>query len=128
MLPRLKYHNPSVSMTVDRSIPQTDSPTLTLFSHPPSPSATPAAQSDARAAVQTIDMKGRSGADIWDALLRLTGAAEVAARDDDRAVLAELESQNAVSDADRARQLEVNARVKREEDLLRQAKIDAALD
>lgn len=132
MLPRLKYHNPSVSMNVDRSMDQSTSPTLTLFYHSSSPSspvpATPMAQSDPDAIVKTIDMKDRRDDDIWESFVALTGAQEVEATEEDRAMMLELEEQNAQSKANSVRQKEQNRLIKREEELLKQAKIDAATD
>lgn len=129
MLPRLKYHNPSVSMTVDRSVAQTSAPTLTLFYHSstsPVPS-TPQQQSDPNAVVKSIDMTNKMDGQIWKEFLDLTGAKEIEATEEDRAMMAELQEQQERSDADSSRQLEVNARIKRDQALLKQASVDAAV-
>lgn len=130
ILPRLKYYNPAVSMNVDKSVPQDSSPTLTVFLHSSasrSAEPSPADQTDPNAIVKSIDMKNRTDEDIWQDFVKATGAQEVPATEEDTAMLAKLAEQQAQSDTDSARRKEVNRRLKREADLLKQAKIDAAV-
>ncbi|EMC95050.1 hypothetical protein BAUCODRAFT_35049 [Baudoinia panamericana UAMH 10762] len=148
-LVRLKYHNPAVSMTVDRTarpeddatlsihyarhnsttsqpVPQTSSsatsapnpPASTSGDTPPSGSAPPTER------VQTIDMKHRTNSEILDELVRITKAHPIEPTEADREELRMLEEQSVRSAAAREKSAEYRAKVKREQDLLEQARRD----
>ncbi|KAK5110968.1 hypothetical protein LTR85_000678 [Meristemomyces frigidus] len=146
-LVRLKYHNPAVSMTIDRTAsaddpalmsvhfapadaPQTseDSATsaptpVTSTTQDSSPSSDTAAPTDR---VQTIDMKHRTNSEILTELQRLTKAFPVEPTPEEREEIQMLEDHRVRSARDSKLSQEVRARQKREKELLEQARGDVA--
>jgi len=118
-LVRLKYHNPSVSMTVDRN--QTQDGPATMAVHFADEEA-----GEAKERVETINMKNFSSSDILDALVRLTKAYPIEPTPEDREELAKLEEQQKRSERDSKLSQEVRAKAKREAQLLEQARGDVA--
>ncbi|KAK4507144.1 hypothetical protein PRZ48_000878 [Zasmidium cellare] len=131
-LVRLKYHNPAVSMTVDRDIEQTDPATMSVHFAPEnadqtSGSATASsAPSQQTERVETINMKNYTNSEILDALVQLTKAYPVEPTPEEQEELAKLEEQRRKSEKDSKLSQEVRARVKREKELLEQARGDVA--
>ncbi|KAK0344323.1 hypothetical protein LTR91_011934 [Friedmanniomyces endolithicus] len=140
-LVRLKYHNPAVSMTTDRTARAEDPAVLSVHFTSPSPtqssedtasssttadSTTAAAQPTER--VSTIDMKHRTNAEILEELVRMTKAQAVEATEAEREELRSLEEQRVKGAKDSAKSLEVRARVAREKQLLEQARGELAAD
>ncbi|KAI9712857.1 MAG: hypothetical protein M1820_001479 [Bogoriella megaspora] len=136
-LPRLKYHNPAVSMTVDRTIDQSAPAVMTLFYAPApdtdSPTASPAPPSSTTSSsrtpdhqpferTHTIDMKNRTDAQILQDLLNVTKAIEVQPTPEDEEMLQTLAEQNQRSEKDRQLMAAVIAEKKKEEDRLKQAR------
>lgn len=140
-LVRLKYHNPAVAMTVDRSgMTPDDESTMSIHFAPadaiqtsssatsgPSPTestTTTSQTSDHTPAdrVETIGMKFRSNSDILQDLMRITNAYPVEATPEDQEQLAALEEQKVRGDRDRVVSSAHKARVKREQQLLEQAR------
>ena len=125
-LPRLKYHNPAVSMTVKRGADQEGPATLSV--HFASSSTTPAASSktlpdyNASQRVETIDMKHKSESEILSRLLELTKAMPYEATPDELAELRDVEDYNRKSTRDRAAQSKLNQIKKQEQALLDQAR------
>ncbi|KAL8957122.1 MAG: hypothetical protein Q9193_005523, partial [Seirophora villosa] len=136
-LPRLKYHNPAVSMTVNRSIDQAGPATLTIFYAPPkdpvtaAPSSTPlspAIQSKPSFSytsferTETINMKHKHELDILSQLMDLTKATPVAATPEEETELQQLAIQEERSAADRTRNAAHTEQRKQEKALLDQAR------
>ncbi|KAI9813329.1 MAG: hypothetical protein M1832_006344 [Thelocarpon impressellum] len=135
MLPRLKYHNPGVPMTVARSTDQAGPATLTVTFSAPSTSTTststttsttapPAPSAEAR--TETIAMKHLHERDILAALLALTRGAPVAATAAEEAQLAELRAREEAARRDRADAGVRNERTRRREAVLEMARGDVA--
>lgn len=136
---RLKYHNPAVPMTIDRSALDTDPATMSIHFAPesarqtspsatssPAPtdsttSSTPASDHDPTVRVETIEMKGRTSAEILDDFTRVTKAFPIEPTPEEQEELRSLEEQRLRSVRDSKLSLEVKERKKREEDLLKQA-------
>ena len=76
--------------------------------------------------VETISMKFRSNSEILQELLRITKAVPVVPTLEERDELRLLEEQSVRSERDRKSSLEARARVKREKELLEQARGDVA--
>jgi len=140
-LPRLKYHNPAVSMTVNRITDQAGPATMTIFYAPPlessSPTASPAGSSSTSTSTtpsihtpfdrtETINMKHRNESEILSLLMDLTKAIPVKATPEEEQELRQLEEENKRSELDAQRSAEVNALRKREAALLDQARGDVA--
>ncbi|KAK0781443.1 hypothetical protein LTR91_007517 [Friedmanniomyces endolithicus] len=140
-LVRLKYHNPAISMTTDRTARAEDPAVLSVHFTSPTPTQSPdettsgpafadstpaAAQPTER--VSTIDMKHRTNAEILDELVRMTKAQAVEATEAEREELRSLEEQRVKGAKDSAKSLEVRARVAREKQLLEQARGELAAD
>ncbi|KAF2173303.1 hypothetical protein M409DRAFT_62844 [Zasmidium cellare ATCC 36951] len=129
---RLKYHNPAVAMTVDRDIEQTDPATMSVHFAPEDASQTSgsatasSAPSTQTERVETINMKNYTNSEILDALVQLTKAYPVEPTPEEREELAKLEEQRRKSEKDSKLSQEVRARVKREKELLEQARGDVA--
>jgi large subunit ribosomal protein MRP49 len=143
-LVRLKYHNPAVPMTIDRTAAQTEKALLSVhYTNPDavqsSSSATsaPAArdsttknstpsEADSTERVETIDMTNFNNTQILDAFVRLTKAYPVEPTVEENEELAVLEEQRLRSAAASKLSAEVRARQKREKELLEQARGDMA--
>ncbi|KAK1067717.1 hypothetical protein LTR74_006191 [Friedmanniomyces endolithicus] len=140
-LVRLKYHNPAVSMTTDRTARAEDPAVLSV--HFVSPSSTSSSDDTASSSatadstpaaaqpterVSTIDMKHRTNAEILEELVRMTKAQAVEATEAEREELRSLEEQRVKGAKDSAKSLEVRARVAREKQLLEQARGELAAD
>jgi len=138
-LPRLKYHNPAVPMTVNRTTNQTGPALMTV--HFTSPEATikpeissttnkqtstgPVPESKAgppTERTEVINMKHRQDSEILEQLLKLTKAKVVRPTAEEQREIQEMEEQNARSERDAAMMAEVNATKKREAEILEQAR------
>jgi len=136
-LPRLKYHNPAVSMTVNRSSNQQGPALLSVFfTQPPesdrstiSPSAlsstkaSPSPSSyDPSIAVESIEMRNLQETEILERLLVVTKARPYEASPEEQVDLQEVKDFEERSQADREAQNRLN-RIKAEEKaMLEQAK------
>ncbi|PYH91514.1 50S ribosomal protein Mrp49 [Aspergillus ellipticus CBS 707.79] len=112
-LPRLKYHNPSIPITVRQTTDQEGPAALTVyFSEQPSNAASllaakitdkhaPKPSSTEQSVI--LDVKNLEYKDIWKKVQNITGAQEVAATAEELNQLAKLEemSQRAVKDRER---------------------------
>ncbi|KAL9595025.1 MAG: hypothetical protein Q9219_006694 [cf. Caloplaca sp. 3 TL-2023] len=136
-LPRLKYHNPAVSMTVYRSQDQASPATLTIYYGSPASPATAASSSTPNSSsmntfsssnhtsferVKTIDMKHRHESDILAELMDLTKAAPVTATPEEEAELHKLADEEKHSAIDRERNKAYNEQKRQEKALLDQAR------
>ena len=147
MYPRLKYHNPAIPMTVRRSDDKTFPAILSVFmrgdpppASPPStapPAYRPVGPNDEMVRwkpdaprrepapgerIVEISMQHRSEADIWDELVRVTGARQVEPTPAEVEEMDRMAAQRRVSDADRERTRAVWEAVQRERNILKMAK------
>lgn len=117
-------------MTIDRDVAQSDPATMSVHFAPEiaaqtSQSATASsAPSEQTDRVETINMKNYTNSEILDALVRLTKAYPVEPTPEEQEELAKLEEQKRRSAVDSKLSQEVRARVKREKELLEQARGD----
>jgi large subunit ribosomal protein MRP49 len=133
-LPRLKYHNPAVPMTVNRTNNQEGPALMTVhFATPeaaentkteissiaPVAASQPGPQTER---TEVINMKHRLDSEILDQLMSLTKARAVKATAEELRQIQEMEEQNARSERDAIKMAEVNAKRKREEAILTQAR------
>ncbi|KAL8858053.1 MAG: hypothetical protein Q9178_005378 [Gyalolechia marmorata] len=136
-LPRLKYHNPAISMSVNRTQDQTGPATLTIFfASPPdaalntsslAPSSpttqgTPASDHAPFERTATIEMKHRNESEILSELMALTKASPVEPSPQEEAELQELAEESRQGELDRARNAAYNERKRQEKALLDQAR------
>lgn len=135
-LPRLKYHNPAISMSVNRTQNQTGPATLTVFFASPSDPA-PNAYSPAPSATTqktpgsghapfertiTIEMKHRHESEILSELLNLTKASPVEPSPEQEAELEKLAEKERQGGLDRARNAAYTEQKRQEKALLDQAR------
>ena len=146
-LVRLKYHNPAVAMTVERpfTTPSVDeeatmsihfasqSAKQTLSSATSSPAATDSTTASTTPSdqeptdrIETINMKNRTNSEILQELMRITKAYPVEPTVEEQDEMRSLEEQSVRSQRDSKMSQEVRARVKREKELLEQARGDLA--
>lgn len=127
-LPRLKYHNPAVPMTVNRTTDQAGPATLTVTFGAPSttPASSTASASDRGQSEQTttkvIDMKHKHESAILSELTQIVEGKQVEATEEERAQLLELEDQRARSARDAELQKEVLRKKRKEAAILEQAR------
>ncbi|KAI9681389.1 MAG: hypothetical protein M1817_002672 [Caeruleum heppii] len=139
-LPRLKYHNPAVPMTVNRTTAQEGPATMTIFFAETNSSNTPAApiSSTTQASTstepviptiadsevertETIEMKHKHSTEILAQLLEVTRGRQVEATPEEEDQLRQLEEQRKTSEIDSKRSLAHKAEVKKREAILAQA-------
>ena len=133
-------------MTIDRTAPQSDAATMSIHFAPEgaqqtSPdsatssaapitstttSGTPTSDHDPTERIETIEMKHKTNAEILDEFVRVTKAYPVEPTVEDREELRVLEEQRVKGLRDSKLSQEVKARVKREKELLEQARGDLA--
>ncbi len=140
-LPRLKYHNPAIPMTVNRTTNQTGPALMTVHFTSPESAATIKPEISSTTDKQTsaglvpeskagpptertavINMKHRLESEILDQLLKLTNARVVRPTPEEQREIQDMGEQNAKSERDAAMSAEVRAKKKREEDILTQAR------
>ncbi|KAI4154594.1 MAG: hypothetical protein LQ341_000316 [Variospora aurantia] len=136
ILPRLKYHNPAVSITINRSIDQADPANLTIFYASPKDPDTAASSTPSSPAMQskltsnhtsferteTINMKHKHELDVLSELMDLTKARPVAATPEAATELQQLANEERRSAADRARNAAYTEQRRQEKALLDQAR------
>lgn len=141
-LVRLKFHNPAIPMTLDRTALQTDQALMTVFFSNPedvssSPTSSPAPTTSTSGdkapseyapseRTETINMTNRTQENILSDLLAITKARQVEATDEEMETLRTLEEQRVRSARDSKIGLELRAKKKREEALLAQARGEVA--
>ncbi|KAL8969047.1 MAG: hypothetical protein Q9183_002178, partial [Haloplaca sp. 2 TL-2023] len=136
-LPRLKYHNPAVSMTVNRSHDNSGPALLTVFYAPPgdsnsgsSPPSTLTSMTQSTHTfdqtpverTKTINMKHKHESEILSELINSTKATLVVATAEEEAEIEELKDQEKRSEADRLRNAAYTEQKRREKALLEQAR------
>ncbi|KAL3446574.1 CI-B8 domain-containing protein [Aspergillus insuetus] len=135
-LPRLKYHNPAVPMTVKQTTDQEGPASLTIYfsenlskaasssatgmtdQHAPAPSATE------KTAV--LDLKNLPYTDIWHNVKVLTGAQEVSPTTEEQAELKKVEQMRLKAVEDRKRVAGLRQAKKDQEKMLDQARGEVA--
>ena len=131
-MPRLKYHNPAISMTVNRSNNQEGPATLTVYFAPPprsssatsspappsstEPSTTPFGHTPADLTAM-IDMKHKNESEILSRLLELTKGVPYEATPEELDELKEVDVEKRRSERDREAQAKLNE-VRRQEKAL----------
>ena len=118
MLPRLAYHNPSIPITVTRTVNKESPCLLTVHTS----SSDPATQSTPTEAKMEIDMKMKQESEILAQLMQMTGARQVEPSGEEVAMMRELEEQRVKSERDSVRSRAARAQWKKEQDMLKQAR------
>lgn len=128
-LPRLKYHNPAISMTVHRRQDQTGPATLTVSFAPLPNSDIPASDTSMTPSkhlptdrAEIIDMKHKHESEILKNLMTLTNGQQYEASPDELAELEDVDEARKRGDRDRQAQKNLNERRKQEQSLLDQAR------
>ncbi|KAM5351990.1 hypothetical protein ACJ41O_004713 [Fusarium nematophilum] len=137
-LPRLKYHNPTVPMIVNRHAQNDSKPTLSIYLRKPDAStpapatrAQPASSRDnlSKAAppdvdetVVTIDMTEKHSSHILEYVLAETRAVVIQPTKEEIRALQELEAMRKQAEVDRDRMKRLREEKKREEDMLKRAR------
>ncbi|KAL2811090.1 50S ribosomal protein Mrp49 [Aspergillus granulosus] len=135
-LPRLKYHNPAIPMTVKQTTDQEGPAALTIYfsehlsrtasanatnitdQHAPAPSATEK--------TTVMNLKDLTYTDIWHNLKTLTGAEEVPATETEQAELKKVVEMRQKAVEDRKRVAEIRQAKKDQEKMLEQARGEVA--
>ncbi|KAG8630438.1 hypothetical protein KVT40_002057 [Elsinoe batatas] len=143
-LVRLKYHNPAVSITIDRTATNDDDPLMTIFFAPkdaPKTSGTStggtapttstsgdkvASDSAPTERTESVTMAWKKEEEILDDLIRLTKATEVQPTAEERGQLRQLAEEAERSKRDSERCLAVEAEKKRQEAILAEARGETA--
>lgn len=123
-LVRLQYHNPSIAMQVERHTnndPKTTDATMSI-SFAPATSTTDSISPTPSERTETINMLNLTNSQILSELRRITNGSPVEATAEEQQELRLLEEQRLRGERDRRASLEVRARVKREKELLEQAR------
>ncbi|KAL1305212.1 hypothetical protein AAFC00_002130 [Neodothiora populina] len=141
-LVRLKFHNPAIPMTIDRTCAPSDPAIMTIHYAPTdaiqtssSPTSSPAPSSSTSGDTAASDytpttrsesilMTNKSSAEIWREVARVTRAVQVEATPEEKETLEKLQEQRLKSERDSALSREVREAKKREQDLLAQARGD----
>lgn len=135
-LPRLKYHNPSIPMIVNRHDQTKTSPLMTIYlrnagsatteSYSQTPSSrTNLSKAQAPSADERtvqIDMKDKQSSQILEFFMAETKAVPLQPTPEEIAEIQELDKMRKQSNADRERVGRVRAEKKREEEMLKRAK------
>lgn len=131
-LPRLKFYNPGVAMTVKQTEDNAGPALLTLyFANKESAEKATASKTDELAPapaeseiVKTINIKDKSLEDIWASFKGLTGAEEVPVAEADRQEIEEFVRLENQSEVDRKRVAGIRQARKDQEKLLEAARAD----
>jgi len=125
-LPRLKYRNPAIPMTVTRHDDANGPSIMTITFTAPQPAASSVTDATAVPAAAKppakIDMKNKVESEILQELMKLAGGTEVAPTEVELEEKRELEEAAERSQRDRERSLAVRRERKKEEEMLRQAR------
>lgn len=131
MLPRLKYRNPSVPITVKRHKDPAGPCLLHIYTAPSTPntvapdSTTPTDVPDT-APAHTFNVRDLPHSQILATLVKATGATEIQPTPEEQQELLEVEEDKARSQADRVLVREKLVKQKREDELLRMARGELA--
>ncbi|PGG98044.1 hypothetical protein GX51_07018 [Blastomyces parvus] len=145
-LPRLKYHNPALAVTVKQTTEQEGPATLSIYfkneaaattgsqgattapptlegaEEPPVDEfAPPPAESEI---VRRVNIKRKTLRHIWDDFKQMTGAEDIPLSEADKAEIEEVQRQKELSDLDRKRVAENRQMIKDQQKLLEAARED----
>ncbi|KAF5696517.1 ribosomal MRP49 [Fusarium mundagurra] len=137
-LPRLKYHNPSVPMIVNRHSRNNKKPTISIYLRKPDASTpAPATRSqpsssrnnmskatppDVDEKIITVDMTEKHSSHILEYVLAETRAVPIKPTKEEIRELQELDAMARQAELDRARMRSLREEKKREEDMLKRAR------
>ncbi|KAI9932744.1 hypothetical protein ASPWEDRAFT_33678 [Aspergillus wentii DTO 134E9] len=132
-LPRLKYHNPGVPMSVKQTDEQDGPAALTIYfaeeaskaaalNHAAAIKDTHAPVAGAAEKTAVVDLKNLEYKDIWNKVKIMTGAQEVAAAAEETEELKKLEQMRVKSEQDRARVAGIRQARKDQERMLQEAR------
>ncbi|KAF5622558.1 ribosomal MRP49 [Fusarium sp. NRRL 52700] len=137
-LPRLKYHNPSVPMIVNRHSRNNKKPTISIYLRKPDASTpAPATRSqpsssrnnmskatppDADEKIVAVDMTEKHSSHILEYVLAETRAVPIKPTKEEIRELQELDAMARQAEVDRARMRSLREEKKREEDMLKRAR------
>ena len=113
-------------MTVDNSAEQADPATMSIYYANNADNVQSESESSENQRVEKINMKGYTNSEILDAFVKVTKAFPVEPTPEDQEELQKLEEQRKRSEEDSKLSQQVRAKVKREQELLRQARGDLA--
>ncbi|KAF7591389.1 hypothetical protein BBP40_001615 [Aspergillus hancockii] len=131
-LPRLKYHNPGIRMSVKQTEEQEGPAALTIYWAEQASKASsltaakiedkhaPAPESTEKSAV--VDLKNLDYQEIWNKVKLMTGAQEVPATPEEEAELKKFEQLRQQSDKDRVRIADMRQAKKDQERMLQEAR------
>lgn len=141
-MPRLKYHNPAIPMTVNRTTNQDGPAVMTIhFTEPtgvdkilPAVPSTTSTQSSSILVsdtasperIETINMKHRHESEILSQLLSITKAVPIEPTEKELEQIRDLEEQRLLSEQDSRRSQIVNENRRRKEAILAQARGEIA--
>lgn len=129
ILPRIKYRNPALPITVDRSAAQSDPAILNVvFKNDSASTSAPAPAAEGGDRVVTIQMKHKSESEILRQLYEVTGAKEVEPTDVEQEELRQLTERKERSRRDSERMFEVNRQRKREAEMLAAARGEVGIN
>ena len=140
-LPKLKYHNPAISMTLDRTAAQEEPAIMSIHYASPTSSSNPVApvgstadpnasqeppletsQAPSTERIEQIEMKDKLSTDILAELLQLTKAKQVEPTAEESALLAELDQKRQIARRDSTRMAKVREAEKKRQDMLKAAR------
>ncbi|KAL2009758.1 hypothetical protein VTN00DRAFT_5565 [Thermoascus crustaceus] len=131
-LPRLKYHNPAVQMTVKQTEEQEGPAALTIYFAERTSSAAAASSSTIQdkyapaplpnEKTAVLDAKNLDFKEIWKKVKTVTGAQDVPATPEEQKELEELERLRVKSEQDRARVAAIRQAKKDQERMLQEAR------
>lgn len=135
-LPRIKYHNPSLPVIVNRHSEQAQHPLLTIYVRKPDTTApatrsqpassrdnlSKATQPDADERIIQFDMKDKHSNNILEYFLAETRAVVLQPTPDEIKELQEIEALRKQAEVDRERVKKLREEKKREEDMLKRAR------
>ncbi|PYH46846.1 mitochondrial 54S ribosomal protein mL61 [Aspergillus saccharolyticus JOP 1030-1] len=132
-LPRLKYHNPGIPMTVRQTTDQEGPAALSVyFAQQASKTASMIAAADLKDThapapadneqVAVLDVKGLAYPEIWSKLKNLTNATEIAATEAEKTELRKLEQMKVKAEHDRVRIATMRQKKKDQERMLQEAR------
>ncbi|KAJ5544632.1 hypothetical protein N7535_006975 [Penicillium sp. DV-2018c] len=133
-LPRLKYHNPGIPMTVTQTSDQKGPSALTIYFAEQAGSAAKSLAAERKVVDElapapvdneqsvVLDIKNRTYQQIWDRVQAMTGAKNVSATGEDNAIIAKLAEIKKRSGPDRERVQAIRQAKKDQERMLAEAR------
>lgn len=131
MLPRIKYRNPSVSIEINRHSDPSGPAKLNIYTSAKAVSTTPSASTtlsatDASKPAHSVDIRMAPESEILAQLVSRTNAQEIKATEEEEMEMAEIEEFKARSEKDRQDVKEKLTKERKEEELMKLARGEAA--